>query len=129
MSANAWVRRAGRSLGAAALLFSLIFAAPAPVAASGPQPLVGAFHTALLGVMRDAAALGYQGRYDRLTKPLRDSFHLPLMTQVATGSYWRSATADQRDRLVDAFTRLSIGTYAARFSGFSGQSFVTVGQR
>lgn len=102
----------------------------APVhAAQEPEGLVTDFHGVLLDVMQNAASLGFQGRYARLEPAIVDGFHLPLMAQVAAGSYWRKASADQRERLIKAFTKVSVGTYASRFSGYSGQSFVTRGAR
>ncbi len=96
---------------------------------NSPQVLVGQFHDTLLKVMRNAKALGFRGRYSALAPRIKDSFHLPLMVQVTTGSFWRKATDQQQDRLIEAFSKVSIGTYASRFSGYSGQTFVTVRQR
>ena len=50
------------------------------------------------------------------------------MIQIATGSYWRKAQDADRERLVAAFARLSSGTYADRFDGYSGQSFATINE-
>jgi len=109
----------------------LAVARPGLAAAAGnsPQALVGKFHNLLLMVMRDAESLGYAGRYRKLVPGLTDNFHFPLMIQVATGSFWKKATTQQQDRLIEAFSKVSIGTYASRFSGYSGQSFVTLRQK
>lgn len=100
-----------------------------PVAAATASELISAFHDSLLGVMKEAKALGVKGRYDRLASPVERSFNLALMIQVAAGSYWQQAGPEQVGRLVAAFTRLSIGTYASKFDGYSGESFETRGEK
>ena len=95
----------------------------------GAADVVNAFHDTLLAVMKDADALGVAGRYETLSPPLTEAFDFEKMIRFASGSSWRTATTEQRDNLVDAFTRLSVSNYAARFSGFSGEVFETLGQR
>ncbi len=90
-----------------------------------PQTLVSDFHGVLLGVMKDADTVAVTGRYKRLEQIITESFHLRLMIQVATASYWRKATDRKKDLLTEAFSRLTIATYAAQFDGYSGQSFET----
>lgn len=103
---------------------------PAPVtAATGPTAVIDALDAALLETMKQAAELGMQGRYDRLKPVLDRSFDFERMISVAAGSYWTQASEDERRRLLDAFTDLSITTYAAQFDGWSGESFATLGQR
>ena len=79
--------------------------------------------------MKEAKTLGVKGRFEKLASPLKQNFHFRLMTKVAAGSYWRKSGPAQIDRLVDAFTRLSISTYASRFDGYSGQSFETESEK
>ena len=90
-----------------------------------PARLVADFHTSLLAVMRTSDMLGFDGRYARLKPSIEDSFHLPIMTQIATGRFWRKASPEQKTQLIQAFGNVSVGTYANRFSGYSGQSFQT----
>lgn len=118
---------------AVALLLSLMAADLPPRAASAAPAtageLIAAFHDSLLGVMKEAKTLGIKGRYDRLASRIEQSFNLPLMIQVAASSYWQKASPEQVDKLIVAFTRLSISTYASNFSGFSGESFETRGEK
>ena len=86
-------------------------------------------HQTLLSVMKEAESLGVKGRYERLQSPVTEAFHLPLMIRVAAGRFWKRANPGQRERLLAAFTRMSVGNYAARFDGYSGQRFVTLGER
>lgn len=118
------------TLGLVPLLTAMVVIAPsAGWAQSSPSDIVTAFHESLLGVMKEAKTLGVKGRFEKLAAPLKQGFHFRLMTQVAAGSYWRKSGPAQIDRLVDAFTRLSISTYASRFDGYSGQSFETEGEK
>ncbi len=116
-----------------AWVFLLFFAGPfaAPAGAQEPTAIevVEGFHQSLLEVMKEAKALGIKGRYKKLASRIEGSFHLPLMIQVATSSYWRKADNEQVDKLVAAFTHLSISTYASQFDGYSGQSFETRGEK
>lgn len=118
------------TFGLVPLLTAMVVIAPsAGWAQSSPSDIVTAFHESLLGVMKEAKTLGVKGRFEKLASPLKQNFHFRLMTQVAAGSYWRKSGPAQIDRLVDAFARLSISTYASRFDGYSDQSFETEGEK
>ncbi len=95
----------------------------ATISGSGASGVIERFHEVLLGTMQEAETLGFKGRYSRLEQPVRESFHLAFMARVTAGSHWRRATEEQRRALFEAFTRTSVGTYALRFDGFSGQEF------
>ncbi|HLX27447.1 MAG TPA: ABC transporter substrate-binding protein [Casimicrobiaceae bacterium] len=92
-------------------------------AQSDPTAPVRAFYDALLGVMKRAKTLGVRGRYDALAPVIRKAFDLPAMTRIAVGPRWTSIPADQQSALVDAFSRMTIATYANRFDGYSGERF------
>ena len=96
-----------------------------PAGSRTPATLVANFHTTLLAVMRASDMLGFDGRYARLKPVIEDSFHLTIMTQIATGRFWHEASPEQKTQLVQVFGNVSVGTYANRFSGYSGQSFQT----
>lgn len=115
-------------LSVATLLGLVNFRTVAGQAAASPSPaaLVTAFHETLLDVMKHADSLGYAGRYARLEPQVSSVFHLRLMTQITSGAHWRKAEEAQKSALVTAFSKVSIATYAARFDGFSGQSFKTL---
>ncbi|WP_424813393.1 ABC transporter substrate-binding protein [Roseococcus sp. YIM B11640] len=104
----------------------LAFATPA-LAQGGPVQVVENFHNALLGIMRNASQLGPRGRYERLAPIMAQSFDLAAMTRIATGSNWTALPPAEQAALADAFTRWSIATYAARFDGYSGETFQTIG--
>ena len=107
-----------------ALLLPLSFAASAAMAAE-PRQAVDTLDNALLDVMKNADSLGFRGRYQKLEPVLDQVFNLPLMARFAIGPDWSSLTPSQQQKVTDAFRRFSITTYAARFNGYSGESFTS----
>ncbi|MFL1461641.1 ABC transporter substrate-binding protein [Roseococcus sp. DSY-14] len=102
--------------------------APRPAAAQGsPAQVVEGFHAALLGVMRDAQRLGVRGRFERLAPAMGQAFDLAAMTRISVGPPWNTFSPPEQQALAEAFARWSVATYAARFDGFSGESFATQG--
>lgn len=115
-----------RFIGAACLALSLF--APTFAHAASATSVVEDFQKTLLSVMKDADQLGYDGRYQRLAPVVKNSHDMPGITRVATGRNWDQMSEEQKTRLVDLFTRLSIATYAARFNAYAGETFKTVGE-
>ena len=111
------------------LLAGVLTAPPAAAQEDPARTVIQRLQHSLLAVMKEAESLGVTGRYQRFQPRIEEAFHLPLMIRVATGSFWRNADSEQRSRLVAAFKRLSISTYANRFDGYSGQVFEIVDQR
>jgi phospholipid transport system substrate-binding protein len=110
------------------LFVSLLTLSTVPVAAQteSTDPAVArirVFYDVLVMVMKEADKLGVRGRYDKLTPTIRSTFDLAAMTRIAVGPDWNSIPAEQQDALVEAFTRMTIATYASRFDGFSGERF------
>jgi len=100
-----------------------------PDSGGTPTAVIESFHGALLSVMKDAGKLGVDGRYQRLAAPLSASYDFSVMTRISSGAYWRRASEVEQTELVAAFRRVSIGTYAVRFDGFSGQAFEIMGEK
>jgi phospholipid transport system substrate-binding protein len=84
---------------------------------------VRAFCDSLLAVMKQARQLGIHGRYERLAPAIRATFDLAAMTRIAVGSAWNSIPSEQQTALIENFARMTIATYAARFDGYSGETF------
>lgn len=127
----AWLGRrlVGGLVGLVALLAIAVAPAP-PVAAAGGQgpaakaaarQVIVSFYDTLLAVMRDAKALRFKGRRDKLAPAIHASYNLPVMAKATMGRQWRSLTPAQRKTLVTAFSRMSVATYADRFDGYSGE--------
>jgi phospholipid transport system substrate-binding protein len=114
---------------AASLVLSLCWPMPrAATAGEAPSDIVGRLNAALIQVMREADELGFDGRYDRLAPVLTEAFNFPLMARVSVGRHWRKLGDSDRERLVAAFGRMSITTFAARFDGYSGERFEVIGE-
>ncbi|HEV2674216.1 MAG TPA: ABC transporter substrate-binding protein [Aliidongia sp.] len=109
---------------------------PAPVAAA-PEPgphgpasaVVDAFDGTLLGVMKQADKLGYEGRAKDLEPAIESAFNIPLMTRIIVGSPWTEWNEEQRGHIVDAFGKFIVATYARRFDGYGGEDFVDDGEK
>jgi len=107
----------------------LLLAAPLAQAAETATATVERLNAALLGVMQEAEALGYQGRYDRLAPELTQIFDFPAMARVSLGRQWKTLEPPQQEAFTEAFADYSIAVFAARFDGFSGESFEVTGEQ
>jgi len=112
-----------------AVVFAAVLAAATVRAEIGPVAVIDGLQATLLDVMKRAEALGIEGRYQVLEPRIEETFDLERMIRVAAGSQWTKASPEERARLLDAFTRLTISTYASRFDGYSGESFENLGER
>jgi phospholipid transport system substrate-binding protein len=101
-----------------------------PAAAIGTYPaaakVVEKLHAELLGVMKQANALGYKGRYQRLAPVVNSSYDFPFISKLVVGRYWSEFSPEQKEQFVNTFTKLSIATYANQFAGYSGEHFKTI---
>jgi phospholipid transport system substrate-binding protein len=117
-----------KSLVTSVILRSLLFAGicvPGAVsswAADAPGAING-LNAQLLATMKQAQALGVQGRYDALAPVLSKTYDIASMTRMAVGPNWETLQPAQKAALTDAFSRMMIATYAKRFDGFSGETF------
>ena len=91
-----------------------------------PVIVVEKLHNALVEVMKNAHLLGWQGRYDQLQDILRHAYDFSGMTRIAVGSHWKAFTEPQKVNMIEAFSRLSIATYASRFNRYGGERFETI---
>jgi phospholipid transport system substrate-binding protein len=109
------------------LLAGTAFAA----AAADPSLAVGVIQQlddGLLGVMKDAKALGYQGRFDRLASLVDHTYDVPFMAEKVLGSHWQQLDEAARTRWIGVFRQYLVANYAGNFTGFSGQRFEVLGQ-
>jgi len=99
---------------------------PSYAAAQGPgdpKAIVQAFYDALEETMKQGEQLGFDGRYKKLEPVIHQTFDVPVMAKIAIGSAWTNFTADEKNRMLDAFDRYMVTTYAARFNSYKGQKF------
>lgn len=87
------------------------------------KQVVVRFQSAVLKVMKQGKKLGFEGRYKRLEKAIKDSHNLTKITRVVIGREWGKLSEPQQQQLIEVFTKLSIATYAFNFKDFSGEAF------
>jgi phospholipid transport system substrate-binding protein len=87
---------------------------------------VDGLHAGLLDIMQNAESLGFTGRRDRIAPIIHASLDLPFITRLAIGRHWKGLAATEREAIVDVFSRWTVGHYAARFNGYSGERFAFV---
>ena len=89
------------------------------------RQIVEKLHETLLAAMKGATQMGYKGRVELLTPVIESSFDFDSICRIVTGRYWKDASSEQRARFIATFKQLSVATYAANFSSFSGEKFHT----
>ena len=121
------IRRAGaRMLLAAMPLIPAGALATTPVDNDDPGHIVSVLHDKLTEAMKNAAQLGYQGRYRELEPVVTASFDTPLIVKVILSRYWDELKDEQKTAFIGLFRRLSTATYASRFKDYDGEQFVEV---
>ncbi len=116
------------------LVAAALWSLPLPSAAEPGQPppeqaeaAIESLHRVLLAAMREADELGFEGRLEQIRPVVAGLYDFAFMAEKSVGLGWRQLDEPARTRLVDAFSRLAIATYAARFDGFHGERFETLG--
>lgn len=111
-------------------VFLLVLLAPLALRAEQPEAeraaasaVIETFYDELLAVMQEAETLGFAGRFERLEPAMTASYNLPAMARASVAAAWENFGPEDQAAFVVAFTRMSVSTYAARFDGWSGQSF------
>tara|TARA_B100000214_G_scaffold159893_1_gene114730 strand:- start:734 stop:1369 length:636 start_codon:yes stop_codon:yes gene_type:complete len=106
---------------------SLLFILPASAQPSEAVYKVELLNATLLTIMKNAEKLKFTGRYKTLEPVLLDSFDMGFMAQFSAGRHWRSLSKPDRKRLLNAFSKLWISTYADRFDGYGGEKIEIIG--
>ena len=88
-----------------------------------PVATIKSFYDVLLDVMKNADKLGFEGRVQKLDPAIRKTYDLPLMARLTVGPQWTSLSPEQQQRITDAFSKMTVNTYASRFDGYSGEKF------
>jgi phospholipid transport system substrate-binding protein len=102
--------------------------AESAIAPTTPTAVIERFYAVLLDSMKQATALGYEGRRSKLAPVVEQTYDLPFMAKVATGKYWKELDPAAQQHFVDTFARLTVANYAGRFNGYDGESFVVVSE-
>lgn len=114
-------------IGVQTAIASIARADDAKPAKSTAKETIEEFHAGLLDIMMHAKELGFQGRIDKLEPLMKKTFDLEFMASKTVGRVWRQLSAADQARWVNIFTRFTTANYAGRFTGFTGEEFVTIG--
>lgn len=111
-------------------LSSGAFSAPpeSPTEAPNGAASIDVLHAALLDVMQNAEALGYEGRVEKLAPVIPSHFDVEFMARKAVGRHWKAASAEEKQLYLETFRRFMVANWAGRFDGYSGQRFETLGE-
>ena len=101
--------------------------APAEAESGAPAAMIETFHAGLLEIMKEAKVLGFQGRIDRLAPLMRETFDLDFMASKTVGRHWKKLSDEEKARWAETFARFTTANYAGRFTGYTGEEFVTLG--
>lgn len=99
------------------------------VAAPTASEVVKEFYGVLADTMKQGPELGFEGRYKKLDPAITKAFNLPLMARYSVGPTWAATSPEDQQKLVDAFSKFSISTYASRFKKFDGEAFIVVSEK
>jgi phospholipid transport system substrate-binding protein len=105
---------------------SLVLTVPSICYATDPLPeeRLASFNAALLKAMKNAGTLGVEGRYKLLEPVIKEVFSLPFMGSKAMGGHWKTLTPSQKELYIKVYSEWTIATYAGRFDGYDGESFI-----
>src|SRR5579859_5767900 len=119
---TATVSRVTALLGAGLMAVVLALGPAAFAGPADPAPSrVDAFDNTLLATMKSGG--GVKERARKLTPAVDTAFDIPTMTRFAVGPKWAQMTPAQQKSLTDAFTRLSVASYAHNFDKYGGERF------
>jgi phospholipid transport system substrate-binding protein len=79
------------------------------------------FYDALTASMKSGGTA--KSRYDKLKPAIEKAFDLPAMTAIAVGPSWASLSEADKKALIDAFTRMTVASYAKNFDSYDGEKF------
>lgn len=109
-----------------ALLVTLLLLLPSLASAADVNDArkpIDQLYAVLLECLKNADALGLEGRRSKIAPAVAGGYDLPFMAEKIIGRHWRDLSDENRTRWTEAFGRLTVATYAERMTGYTGQSF------
>ena len=88
--------------------------------------LVEGLHALLLESMKAGDRASCRERFEMLEPYIMKSFDFPLISRIVLGRWWKKMDLEKRKEFIDAFSRMTVATYADRFDSWSGEVFKTV---
>ncbi|WP_417518907.1 ABC transporter substrate-binding protein [Minwuia sp.] len=116
-------------LKAVAIALTACMIALSPAKAAGERAVVENLNAVLLETMQEGRERGFAWRYEKLSQSLPGIFDFPLMAQIGLQRHWSGIAEVDRRRIIDAFTRMSVSTFASRFDDFKGERFEVEGEK
>ena len=101
---------------------------PAPVMAVTPMEEVRSSVDAIFAVLRDAD-LPLQVKKDKVGAIARGRFDFRVMSQGALATNWKKASGAQKERFVELFSEILIGTYRERVDAYSDEEVKYLGEK
>lgn len=92
-------------------------------AGGGAKEVVQTLCGRLLLVMKQSAQLGFQGRVDKLSKVVVDSYDMPAATRATLGIAYAKLSSEEAAELTEAFSQYSVFSYADQFDDWNGEIF------
>ena len=101
---------------------------PSALKANSPTAVVANLQQGLLWIMKNAKALGFQGRYDYLLPIVQRDFDVAFMGSKSVGRHWKGLDTEQQSQWLGQFADYLTSNYAAQFKGWDGESFELLGE-
>jgi phospholipid transport system substrate-binding protein len=105
-------------------LLAFLLSLPLAARAEGDaREVVETLYAHLLQAMKQASQLGFQGRVELLKPAVSETYDMVATTKATMGVAYNKLSADEVNQLADAFSRLSVESYAEQFDGWDGERF------
>ncbi len=95
--------------------------------ARAAEAVVARLHRGLVEVSAREPDASLDTRFERLRPLIARTHDLPYIAELAIRRQWRDLAAADRERFAAAFERLSVMTYASRFSAVDANAFTILG--
>ena len=107
------------------LLIALVLLAPVAAHADLPAPAVpiAALNQGLLSIMHEGKSTPFATRVQQLQPLVEQVFDLEQVLQNSIGLRWSSFDAQQKQDLLEAFTRWTVATWVSNFDTYNGEVF------
>jgi phospholipid transport system substrate-binding protein len=81
------------------------------------------FNGALLAEIKSGVRADFSRRFQTLAPEIDRAFDLAVVLSVSVGPSWANLSSDQQARMLDAFRRYTVASYASIFGSYTGQNF------
>jgi phospholipid transport system substrate-binding protein len=108
-------------LGAAPIVLTIPLQSALAQSADPAVAQVQGFYEALTASMKSGGTA--KSRYDRLKPAMEKAFDLPAMTAIGVGPSFATMSEADKKALIEAFTRMTVASFAKNFDSYSGEKF------